>query len=101
MNILGVPLQKIALGWFSTLFAHNFKLETLLKIWDFLFLKGEVVLFRLALRILHTQSILNKDPNQVESVLHRPIGIDWDINKMLGRDGLTNEEYSEFMGLYN
>ena len=101
MNILGVPLLRIVLNWFSTLFSQNLKLDTLLKTWDFLFLKGEIVLYRVALRILHTQYIFNKGTEQVESILQKPVGIDWDIHKMLGRNGLTSEEYHEFLAMYN
>lgn len=37
--------------WFYTLFARQFNFESLFRLWDVLFLEGEIVLFRLVLLV--------------------------------------------------
>ena len=41
------------LQWFTCLFAYNFDLDILMRLWDFLFIKGTKFLFRVSLAIFH------------------------------------------------
>lgn len=52
MDALGVELRAVSIGWFLSLFTTCVPIETLLRIWDVLFVEGCVVLFRVAFAIL-------------------------------------------------
>ena len=41
------------LQWFTCLFAYNFNFEVLQRLWDLIFLKGNKIMFRIALAIFH------------------------------------------------
>ena len=55
--------KTFTLQWFSCLFSYNFSWEVLSKIWDVLFIKGQKILFRVALATLHIMkdTIMSRD----------------------------------------
>ncbi|KDE06357.1 hypothetical protein MVLG_03266 [Microbotryum lychnidis-dioicae p1A1 Lamole] len=60
---LGVELPAITFGWFLSLFTDALPIQTLLRIWDLIFVFGTVMLFRVAVAILklHETEILSCD----------------------------------------
>ena len=80
------------LQWFTCLFAYNFNFEVLQRLWDLIFIKGNKIMFRIALAIFHlleqpllqcqgiqdvlsvmeTTSQLLQDPNMVLSIANKP-----------------------------
>ncbi|SCV74842.1 BQ2448_7871 [Microbotryum intermedium] len=60
---LGVELPTITFGWFLSLFTDALPIQTLLRIWDLIFVFGTVMLFRVAVAILklHETEILSCD----------------------------------------
>ena len=57
------------LQWFTCLFAYNFNFEVLQRLWDLIFLKGNKIMFRIALAIFHLleQPLLRCD--QISEIL--------------------------------
>ena len=57
------------LQWFTCLFAYNFNFEVLQRLWDLIFLKGNKIMFRIALAIFHLleQPLLKCD--QISEIL--------------------------------
>ncbi|WFD33386.1 hypothetical protein MCUN1_000199 [Malassezia cuniculi] len=53
---LGIELRAVTIGWFLSLFTTCLPIETLLRVWDVLFVEGNVVLFRVAFAILHLKA---------------------------------------------
>ncbi|KAM0751672.1 TBC-domain-containing protein [Meredithblackwellia eburnea MCA 4105] len=60
---LGVELPAITFGWFLSLFTDALPIQTLLRVWDLLFVFGTVILFRVAIAIIqmNSQEILSCD----------------------------------------
>ncbi|KAK4701351.1 small G protein signaling modulator 3, partial [Phenoliferia sp. Uapishka_3] len=60
---LGVELPAITFGWFLSLFTDALPIQTLLRVWDLLFVFGTVILFRVAIATIqmNTQEILACD----------------------------------------
>ncbi|KAK4050235.1 hypothetical protein OIV83_003556 [Microbotryomycetes sp. JL201] len=54
---LGVELPAITFGWFLSLFTDALPIQTLLRVWDLIFVMGTVVLFRVTVAIFQ----MNKD----------------------------------------
>ncbi|KAK4049901.1 hypothetical protein OIO90_005290 [Microbotryomycetes sp. JL221] len=48
---LGVELPAICFGWFLSLFTDALPIQTLLRVWDLLFVMGTVILFRVTVAI--------------------------------------------------
>jgi hypothetical protein len=63
--------------WFYTLFSRQFNLEMLFGIWDMLFLRGEVVLFRIVILAFDRTDFRNKQPQEILNTLKR-------LDKLLG-----------------
>ncbi|KAI5476629.1 hypothetical protein MNV49_007466 [Pseudohyphozyma bogoriensis] len=53
---LGVELPAVTFGWFLSLFTDALPIQTLLRVWDLLFVFGTVILFRVAVAILQMNS---------------------------------------------
>lgn len=43
----------LCLQWFTCLFAYNFNVEVLVRLWDVIFIKGDKMLFSISLAIFH------------------------------------------------
>lgn len=63
MDELGVELPALTFGWFLSLFTDALPVQTLLRVWDLLFVFGTVMLFRVALAIfaLHEKELVECD----------------------------------------
>ncbi|ORY69410.1 rab-GTPase-TBC domain-domain-containing protein [Leucosporidium creatinivorum] len=49
---LGVELPAVTFGWFLSLFTDALPIQTLLRVWDLIFVLGTVMLFRVAVAII-------------------------------------------------
>ena len=47
------PASMVINQWFISLFSYNFSAEIVIKLWDTIFVKGDKMLFRIALAIFH------------------------------------------------
>lgn len=63
--MMNIPVAKLMVGWFGSLFACNLSLQPLFRFWDLLFLEGEVMLFRLALFVFKKKDFRNKDSQAI------------------------------------
>lgn len=61
--------KTFSFQWFSCLFSYNFSWEVLAKIWDLLFLKGQKILFRVALATLHLMKKTMMQHNGIEEIM--------------------------------
>ena len=43
----------LCLQWFTCLFAYNFNVEVLVRLWDVILIKGDKMLFSISLAIFH------------------------------------------------
>lgn len=87
-------------NWFKTLFASHMALENLFKLWDFLFLKGEVTLFWFALGIFKKIDFRSKQPEEIHKQLMEldPLVAD-NIHKILahGEEILSEEKFKRMV----
>ena len=56
MEQLGVELPAVTFSWFLSLFTACLPIQTVFRVWDMLFLEGNVILFRVAFAILSLKS---------------------------------------------
>ncbi|KAL8291737.1 hypothetical protein RQP46_001995 [Phenoliferia psychrophenolica] len=54
---LGVELPAITFGWFLSLFTDALPIQTLLRVWDLLFVFGTVILFRVAIATIQMNTL--------------------------------------------
>ena len=69
LEILNIEPSYFMINWFKTLFASHMALDNLFRLWDFLFLKGDVALFWLALGIFKKIDFRSKEPEEIHKQL--------------------------------
>lgn len=77
MKYYDIHPSMFMVEWFYTLFARQFSFDSLFKLWDFFFLKGEVVLFRVVLMAFAETDFKNKQPSDIMSTMKK-------LDKLLG-----------------
>lgn len=65
LSIVGIHPSIIVVPWFRTLFSAQLDFEVLFKLWDVLFLKGEIVIFRIAIVVFQNLDLRNKEPHDI------------------------------------
>ena len=73
LSMIGIHPSTIVVPWFRCLFSAQLNLSNLFRLWDMLFLKGEVILFRAAVSAFERIELRNKD---VETVLESMRALD-------------------------
>lgn len=65
LSMIGIHPSILVVPWFRTLFSAQLDIENLFKLWDVLFLKGEIVIFRMAFAVFDNLDLRNKDAEAV------------------------------------
>jgi hypothetical protein len=88
--------------WFYTLFARQFAFDLLFKLWDLIFLKGEVVLFRLVLLIFSHTEFKGKQPGDIMNSMKRLDKVlGTGFYRQLGNGILTEDDYLRLVHEYD
>jgi hypothetical protein len=88
--------------WFYTLFARQFAFDLLFKLWDMIFLKGEIVLFRLVLLIFSHTEFKGKQPGEIMNSMKRLDKVlGTSFYRQLGSGVLTEDDYFRLVHEYD
>ena len=88
--------------WFYTLFARQFTFDLLFKLWDMIFLKGEVVLFRLVLLIFSNTEFKDRQPGDIMNSMKRLDKVLGNsFYKQLGTGVLSEDDYLRLVHEYD
>ena len=92
--MIGVHPSIIVIPWFKTLLSQQLSITVLFRLWDILFLKGEIVIFRVALSIFKNMELRNKDAETVlESMMCLDTLVGAKINEVTADSILTKDEF--------
>jgi hypothetical protein len=81
-----IDIALVCLEWFLCLFVNTLPIETVLRLWDNLFVEGSRILFKAALALfrIHSKEILNcEDSEEIYNVLRKMGNEAFDIEELI------------------
>lgn len=93
LSIFGIHPSVVVIPWLRTLYAAQLPVTTLFKLWDILFLRGEIVLFRLAISVFGRIDMRNKDASTILADLNKLDSVALDVHQMTDASVLDKDRF--------
>lgn len=97
LSMFDVYLSSVMIPWFRTLFAAQLSIAKLFRLWDILFLHGEIILFRFALSVFDRMNLANKELTTIMKDLHSLDNVVDDVYRMTDASILAKEAFDALL----